>query len=429
MNISKNIESAHNAFKDWKKVPFGERQKLLLQLADVLEENKEEFAKTITTEMHKPISQSVAEIEKSAGMIKYYAAAENVLAPENIKTEFSVSEVHYEALGVILGVMPWNFPFWQVLRFAVPAILAGNVVVLKHASICFGSGDAIEKAFDDAGFPRFVYQNLRVGHEEIKTILENPLVRGVSLTGSEKAGGEVAALAGKNIKKSILELGGSDAYIVLEDSDYEKAAKDGPLAKLSNTGQICNAAKRFIIHENIETEFLPLFIKEYQSFQPGDPFKMETKLSKMARPDLADELKNQYKKALDHGAEVVVPLERISESEFRPGIIRVKEGNPILQEELFGPLAILMTGKNDEEILKLANDIPFGLGNSVWTSNKDRAQFFIDNLQSGTVSINKSTSSDTRLPFGGAKSSGYGVELSLHALKEFTQVKTVVGNI
>ncbi len=429
MNVSKNIEFAHNAFKDWKKVPFGERQNLLLKLADVLEKNKEEFAKTITTEMHKPISQSVAEIEKSAGMIKYYAQAENVLAPEKIETEFSISEVHYEALGVILGVMPWNFPFWQVLRFAVPAILAGNVVVLKHASICFGSGDAIEKAFEDAGFPKFVFQNLRIGHKEIKTVLENPLVRGVSLTGSEKAGGEVAALAGKNIKKSILELGGSDAYIVLEDSDYEKAAKDGPLAKLSNTGQICNAAKRFIIHEKIENDFLPLFIKEYQSFQPDDPFKMETRLSKMARPDLADELENQYYKALDHGAEVVIPLQRISESAFQPGIIRVKEGNPILQEELFGPLAILMTGKNDDEILKLANDIPFGLGNSVWTSHKDRAQFFIDNLESGTVSINKSTSSDTRLPFGGAKSSGYGVELSLHALKEFTQVKTVVGNI
>lgn len=429
MNLSKHINDAQDAFRAWKKIPFEERQKLLLNLADVLEKNKETFAKTITTEMHKPISQSIAEIEKSAGMIKYYSQAENVLKPEKIKTEFDVSEVHYDALGVILGVMPWNFPFWQVLRFAVPAILAGNVVILKHASICFGSGDAIEKAFTDAGFPKYIFQNLKIGHNEIKEILENPLVRGVSLTGSEKAGSEVAALAGKNIKKSILELGGSDAYIVLEDSDYEKAAKDGPLAKLSNTGQICNAAKRFIVHEKIEKEFLPLFIQEYNSFQPADPFKMETKLSKMARPDLADELENQYKKALKNGAEVVLSLERISESEFRPGIIRVKEGNPILQEELFGPLAILMIGKNDDEILKLANDIPFGLGNSVWTKDKKRAQFFIDNLESGTVSINKSTSSDTRLPFGGAKSSGYGVELSLHALKEFTQVKTVVGNM
>ena len=429
MDITKHINSAHKAFEDWKIVPFQERQKLLIKLAKVLEKNKEQYAETITREMHKPITQSLAEIEKSAGMIKYYAEAENVLKPENIKTEYDVSEVHYDPMGIILGVMPWNFPFWQVLRFAIPTILAGNVVVLKHASICFESGDEIENAFSEAGFPKNIFQNLRIGHNEIQEILENPLVRGVSLTGSEKAGGTVAALAGKNIKKSVLELGGSDAFIVLEDSDFEKAAKEGPWAKLQNTGQICNAAKRFIVHKKIEKKFVPKFIKEYKSYQPADPMKKETRLGKMARPDLADDLENQYKKALKNGAEVVLPLERISENEFRPGIILVEEGNPILQEELFGPLAMLMIGKDDEHILELANDIPFGLGNAVWTKDKKRAQFFIDNLQSGTVSINKATSSDTRLPFGGAKSSGYGVELSLHALKEFTQVKTVVGNI
>ncbi|RRQ46105.1 aldehyde dehydrogenase family protein [Chryseobacterium sp. SC28] len=429
MDFAKNISSAHKAFRSWREVSFTERQKLLSKLADVLDQNKEHFAKRITTEMHKPISQSIAEIEKCAGMVRYYANANDVLKPEKIKTEFKVSEVHYEALGVILGIMPWNFPFWQALRFAIPAILAGNVVLLKHASICFGSGDAIEKAFKDAGFPKYIFQNLKIGHAEIKDILENPLVRGVSLTGSEKAGADVASLAGKNIKKSVLELGGSDAYIVLDDADLEAAAKEAPMAKLQNTGQVCNAAKRFIVHQKAEKEFVPRFIEEYNAYQPADPFKMETKLSKMARPDLADELEKQYRKAKRNGAEVVLPLERISESEFRPGIILVREGNPILWEELFGPLAILMIGKNDEEILKLANDIPFGLGNSVWTKDKKRAQFFIENLESGTVSINKSTASDARLPFGGAKSSGYGVELSLHAIKEFTQIKTVVGNI
>lgn len=429
MDLSKNINSAHQTFLDWKKVPFVERQKLLLKLADVLDKNKEDYAKIITTEMHKPITQSVAEIEKSAGMIRYYAKADNVLKPEKIKTEFDVSEVHHDALGIILGVMPWNFPFWQVLRFAIPAILAGNVVLLKHASICFGSGDAIEQAFSDAGFPRFIFQNLRIGHDDIKSILENPYVRGVSLTGSEKAGASVAALAGKNIKKSVLELGGSDAFIVLEDADLEKAAKDGAAAKLQNTGQVCNAAKRFIVHQSIEKAFVPQFIEVYNSYQPADPLKEDTKLGKMARPDLADELEAQYKKAQRHGAEVVLALERIDESTFRPGIIKVEEGNPILKEELFGPLAILMIGKNDDDILKLANDIPFGLGNAVWTKDKTRAQFFIENLESGTVSVNKSTSSDVRLPFGGAKASGYGVELSLHAIKEFTQIKTVVGNI
>ena len=429
MNLTNHINAAQKTFLEWRKVPFTDRQNLLLKLADTVEKDKDKFANLITTEMHKPISQSIAEIEKSAGMIRFYANAENVLKAEKIETEFSVSEVHHDALGIILGVMPWNFPFWQVLRFAVPAILAGNVILLKHASICFESGDAIQKVFKDAGFPDDIFQNLRIGHNEIKEILENPLVRGVSLTGSEKAGSEVAALAGKNIKKSVLELGGSDAYIVLDDADVEKAATEGPGGKLQNTGQVCNAAKRFIIHENAKQEFVPKFITEYNSYQPADPFQMETKLSKMARPDLADELEKQYKKAQKDGAEVVLALERISESEFRPGIILVKEGNPILQEELFGPLAILMIGKDDEEILRLANDIPFGLGNSVWTKDKKRAQYFIDHLESGTVSINKSTSSDARLPFGGAKSSGYGVELSLHAIKEFTQIKTVVGNI
>lgn len=429
MDLSKNINSAQQTFQDWKTVSFEDRQTLLLKLAEVLEKDKEKFANLITTEMHKPITQSVAEIEKSAGMIKFYATAKNVLKPEKIETEFSISEVRHDALGIILGVMPWNFPFWQVLRFSVPAILAGNVILLKHASICFESGDAVEKAFLDAGFPKNIFQNLRIGHSEIKEILENPLVRGVSLTGSEKAGSEVAALAGKNIKKSILELGGSDAYIVLDDADFEQAAKEAPMAKLQNTGQICNAAKRFIVHQKVEKDFVPRFIEEYNTFQPADPFSKEAKLSKMARPDLADELENQYKKALKAGAEVVLNLERIAESAFRPGIILVKEGNPILQEELFGPLAILMVGKDDEEILRLANDIPFGLGNSVWTKDKERARFFTDNLESGTVSINKVTSSDVRLPFGGAKSSGYGVELSLQAVKEFTQIKTVVGNI
>ena len=381
MILSKKIDSAHQSFLQWRDIPFSTKQKYLTKLADVLEKNAEKFGKNITKEMNKPVSQSIAEVKKCALMARFYANAENILKPEKIKTEYKVSEIHYAPMGVILGVMPWNFPFWQVLRFAIPTILAGNVVVLKHASICFESGDEIENAFSEAGFPKNIFQNLRIGHNEIQEILENPLVRGVSLTGSEKAGGTVAALAGKNIKKSVLELGGSDAFIVLEDSDFEKAAKEGPWAKLQNTGQICNAAKRFIVHKKIEKEFVPKFIEEYSSYQPADPMKKETRLGKMARPDLADDLENQYKKALKNGAEVVLPLERISENEFRPGIILVEEGNPILQEELFGPLAMLMIGKDDEHILELANDIPFGLGNAVWTKDKKRAQFFIDLIQ------------------------------------------------
>ncbi|MBU8884139.1 aldehyde dehydrogenase family protein [Kaistella sp. DKR-2] len=428
MNLNNKLAAAHQTFEEWRKIPFPQKQKLLIKLAALLEKDAEKFGKNITREMNKPISQSIAEIKKCALMARYYAEAENILKPEKIKTEFRVSEIHYVPLGVILGVMPWNFPFWQVLRFAVPAILAGNTVVLKHASICFGSGKMIEKAFLDAGFPKGVFQNLEIGHAEVKSVLENPLIKGVSLTGSEKAGAEVASIAGKNIKKSLLELGGSDAFIVLDDANFQKAAESGAKARLANCGQACNAGKRFIIQKNIEKDFLPVFIKEYQKFAPGNPMKKETNLSGMARPDLADELEKQYKKAVKNGAEIILPLERISDTQFKPGLIKVKTGNPILREELFGPLGMVMIAKNDEDALKLANDIPFGLANAVWTKNKKRQQFFIENLESGTVSLNKETSSDPRLPFGGAKSSGYGTELSMIALKEFVTAKTVVGN-
>ena len=428
MILSKKIDSAHQSFLQWRDIPFSTKQKHLIKLADLLEKNAEKFGKNITREMNKPVSQSIAEVEKCALMARFYANAENILKPEKIKTEYKLSEIHYAPMGVILGVMPWNFPFWQVLRFAVPAILAGNTVVLKHASICFGSGKMIEKLFLEAGFPKGIFQNLEIGHAEVKTALENPLIKGVSLTGSEKAGAEVASIAGKNIKKSLLELGGSDAFIVLDDANLKKAAESGAKARLQNCGQACNAAKRFIIQKNIAKEFLPLFITEYQKYIPGNPLRKETNLSGMARPDLADELEKQYKKALKNGAEIILPLKRISDQAFEPGLIRVKKGNPFLQEELFGPLGMVMIAKNDEDALKLANDIPFGLANSVWTKTKKRQEFFIQNLESGTVSINKETSSDPRLPFGGAKSSGYGTELSMIALKEFVTAKTIVGN-
>ncbi|MET3538797.1 aldehyde dehydrogenase family protein [Chryseobacterium limigenitum] len=426
--IENKLIKADLAFSGWKKVSFEERQGLIRKAAEILKNNSEKFGTIITTEMNKPISQSIAEVEKCALMMNYYADAENILKPEKIDSEFTYSEVHYAPKGVILGVMPWNFPFWQVLRFAVPAILAGNTVVLKHASICFGSGNAIEQVLLEAGFPEGVFQNLEVGHKEVKGILEHDVVKGVSLTGSGKAGGEVASIAGLNIKKSLLELGGSDAFIIFEDADLDKASKEGVKSRLQNCGQTCTAAKRFIIDEKIEDEFLPKFIEEYKKYIPTDPMNKETLIGGMARPDLADDLENQFKKALENGAEIIIPLERISDTEFNPGLIRVQEGNPILQEELFGPLGMIMTFKNDDEALQMANDIPFGLSNSVWTNNKDRQLFFIENLESGTVNINRMTSSDPRFPFGGTKASGYGTELSLHALKEFVTAKTIVGN-
>lgn len=427
-SIENKLIKADKAFSEWKRVPFEERQKLIAKAAELFKIHSEKFGKIITTEMNKPISQSIAEVEKSALMMNYYAEAENILKTEHIDSEYTFSEVHYVPKGVILGVMPWNFPFWQVLRFATPAILSGNTVVLKHASICFGSGNAIEQVLLEAGFPEGVFQNLEVGHKEVKEILEHKAIKGVSLTGSERAGAEVASTAGQNIKKSLLELGGSDAFIVFEDADLDRAAKEGAKARLQNCGQTCVAAKRFIIDEKIEDEFLPKFIEEYKKYIPADPMDKETIISGMARPDLADDLEKQFKKALENGAEIIIPLERISDTEFTPGLIRVQDGNPILQEELFGPLGMVMIAKTDEQALQMANDIPFGLSNSVWTNNKDRQLFFIENLESGTVNINRMTSSDPRFPFGGTKSSGYGTELSLHALKEFVTAKTIVGN-
>ena len=426
--IENKLIKADKAFSEWKKTPFDHRQKLLAKAAEILKARAEEFGAIITSEMNKPISQAIAEVEKCALMMNYYADAENTLKPEKIESEYSYSEIHFVPKGVILGVMPWNFPFWQVLRFATPAILAGNTVVLKHASICFGSGNAIEKVLLEAGFPEGVFKNLEIGHKDVKEVLEHKAISGVSLTGSEKAGAEVASIAGQNIKKSLLELGGSDAFIVLDDADLDEAAKVGALARLQNCGQTCVAAKRFIIDKKIEDVFLPKFIEEYSKFIPGDPMDKETKISGMARPDLADDLEKQFQKALENGAEIILPLERISDNEFKPGLLRVEEGNPILQEELFGPLGMVMIAENDQHALEIANDIPFGLSNSVWTKDKNRQLFFIENLESGTVNINRMTSSDPRFPFGGTKTSGYGTELSLLALREFVTAKTIVGN-
>lgn len=426
-SIENKLLKADEAFKQWKNMPFSDRQKLIAKAAELFKGESEEFGKIITKEMNKPISQAISEVEKCALMMNYYAEAENVLKPEKISSEYSISEIHYVPKGVILGVMPWNFPFWQVLRFATPAILAGNTVVLKHASICFGSGNAIEKVFLEAGFPEGVFQNLEVGHSDVKEILEHSTIKGVSLTGSEKAGAEVASIAGQKIKKSLLELGGSDAFIVLNDADLDEAAKVGALARLQNCGQTCVAAKRFIIQKDIKDDFLPKFINEYKKYVPKDPMNKDTNLGGMARADLADDLEKQYLKALEYGAEIIIPLERISDTEFNPGLMSVKEGNPILQEELFGPLGMVMIAEDDNKALEMANNIPFGLSNSVWTKDKQRQEFFINGLESGTVNINRMTSSDPRFPFGGTKSSGYGTELSLLALKEFVTAKTVLG--
>lgn len=428
-SLQNKLNNSQKAFQKWKEIPFEERQKLFKNISKILLERKEEFAKIITKEMNKPISQSVAEIEKCAVMCDYYAKAENILNPEKIETEHQISEIHHEPMGVILGVMPWNFPFWQVLRFSVPTILAGNVIVLKHASICEKSGRTLQQIFEEAGFPKGVFTFLKISHDEVEEIIANPIIKGVSITGSEFAGRKIAEIAGKNLKKCVLELGGSDAFIVCEDADLDKAAKDGALARLQNNGQTCVAGKRFIIHAKIYNEFLKKFVEEYQKYQPENPMDYETKLGLMAREDLAEDLAIQYRKAVENGAKVILPLENVGNMAFNPGILGMNIDNPIFQEELFGPLAMVFKAKNDEKMLEFANNTMFGLANAVYTKNKDRAMFFAKNLESGGVAINQIFRSDVRMPFGGRKNSGYGVELSLYALKEFTIMKSIIGKI
>lgn len=425
--IQNKLEKSQKTFLEWKKTSFSERKKLLSQLSKILMKRKQEFAEIITKEMNKPISQSVSEIEKCAGMIDFYAKSENILKPEKVKTEHQISEIHHEPLGVILGVMPWNFPFWQALRFAVPAILSGNVIVLKHASICAESGDAMQKIFEEAGFPKGVFTHLKISHQDVEGLLSNPIVKGISLTGSEAAGRKIAETAGKNLKKCVLELGGSDAFIVLEDADLDAAAKDGALARLQNCGQTCVAGKRFIIHQKIFKEFLKKFIQEYQKFQPGNPMDKKTKLSLMAREDLASDLEKQYKKAIKSGAEIILPLVKVGNMAFEPGLLLMNDENPMLSEEFFGPLGMVFKAKNDNDALKIANDSMFGLANAVYTKDKKKAMFFAENLESGSVAINQIFRSDWRMPFGGRKNSGYGVELSPYALHEFTVKKSIIG--
>ena len=404
IELQQKLNLAVQAQKEWREVSFEKRQELLKNLSKNILENHEEYSQMITREMHKPISQSRGEVKKCALMTDYYVAAENVLKPEIVETELSASEVYYQPMG-------------------------GNVVLLKHASICKGSGRAIEELFKKSGFPEGILQNIEYSYADIEELITNPLVKGVSLTGSEATGRKIASLAGANIKKSLLELGGNDAFIVLDDTDLDKTAKQGAAARLRNCGQACTSAKRFIIQESIYAEFLEKLKTEYQKYELGDPFDDKTELSGLASKSFADELQQQYEKALEHGAEIIIPLERVDDISFKPGLIKMNLDNPMIDEELFGPLGMIISAKDDEEILKIANNTNFGLGNSVWTSSKERAYFFAENLESGTVSLNKLMTSDPRFPFGGTKNSGYGLELSLKTLKEFCVTKSVFGEV
>ncbi|EAZ95269.1 Aldehyde dehydrogenase [Flavobacteria bacterium BAL38] len=420
------LEVSQNTQHSWRNLSIQNRISFLPTLAKLLLENKQEYATCITNEMHKPIAQSIAEVEKCALLCTYYFEnAENFLSTKVIKTEASESFVTYEPLGVILGVMPWNFPFWQVFRFAVPTIIAGNIVVVKHASNVPKSAELIQTIFEKAGFPKGCYQDLPIPSSEVANVIANPIIKAVSLTGSEQAGIAVATEAGKHLKKCVLELGGSNAFIILEDANIEKAVSVAVNARMQNAGQSCIAAKRFLVHENIVEEFVAKFKVAIQNLKSGNPLDKETQIGSLARVDLAEELELQVQKSIQMGATLICGGNR-KDAFYEPTILtNVTSEMPVFKEETFGPVAAIITFKTIEEAIELSNRSNFGLGVSVFTQNIDCIKTKISAFNEGAVFINEMVKSDPRLPFGGIKKSGYGRELAEDGIKEFVNVKTV----
>jgi len=427
--VESSIEKAHIEWQHWKTTSFNMRSRLMLQLANELRTYKEKYAAIVTDEMGKPIGESLAEVEKSAWVCEYYAQeAPRMLQDEQIISDATNSFVSFESLGVVLAVMPWNFPFWQVFRFAAPAIMAGNVAVLKHASNVMGCAKAIETVIRNAGFPAAVFTNLNIGSKQVEAVIQNPKVKAVTLTGSEYAGSKVALAAGKEIKKSVLELGGADAYIVMEDANLEEAAYWAVFSRMLNNGQSCIAAKRFIVQRSVLEQFLHLVEKELEKWTIGNPQLEETKVGPLARRDLLIDLQEQIKDAKKKGAKILRGGKAIKGVGFffEPTIITdITPEMRIYHEETFGPVFSVFTVKNQEEAIAVANDSEFGLGGSIWTNNHERGLMMARRIESGAVFVNGMTKSDPRLPFGGIKKSGFGRELSHYGIKEFVNMKTI----
>ncbi len=425
-DIQAKLDKASLAFSLWKKTTLVQRSEMMLRVAAVLRKNKEEYARTITWEMGKVISESRAEIEKCAVGCEYFAKhAENFLADKRIDTDAYKSLVVYQPIGAVLAIMPWNFPFWQVFRYAAPALMAGNVGLLKHSSNVTKCSMTIEKIFHEAGFPDGVFQSLIIQNTAIESILESRIVQGVALTGSESAGAKVGALAGKNIKKSVLELGGSDPFIVLEDADLDLTVKIATQSRMQNAGQSCIAAKRFIVHEKIKEEFVERFRISIEALRQGNPFDEKITTGPLARIDLAEDLEKQLKQSIQQGARIVTGGER-NEGNFQPALLdHVKPGIVAFDEETFGPLAAVTSACSEQEAITFANASRYGLGASVWTKDRDRGERVAREVEAGSVFINSLMKSDVRLPFGGIKKSGYGRELSQEGIHEFVNIKTI----
>jgi succinate-semialdehyde dehydrogenase/glutarate-semialdehyde dehydrogenase len=427
--IEEKLQLAADTFRTYRRTPFADRSLMMLRAADVLETEKQEFARVMTMEMGKPLKAAISEAEKCALVCRYYAEnAERHLADQSVETNAQKSYVRFEPLGPVLAVMPWNFPFWQVFRFAAPALMAGNVGLLKHSSNVPQCALAIEGIFAHAGFPQGAFQTLLIGSEAVEAILNDSRVVAATLTGSEPAGRSVASIAGKQIKKTVLELGGSDPFIVMPTANLDEAVTTAVKARTINNGQSCIAAKRFIVAAEIYEEFERKFVSEMKALRIGDPMEEAMEIGPLATPQIVNDLEEQVKKAKASGARVLTGGKKLD----RPGnffeptvLVDVDVRAPVSKEEIFGPVAMLFRVSDIDEAIRVANATPFGLGSAAWTNDAAEQTRFIDELEAGSVFINGMVASDPRLPFGGVKNSGYGRELAEFGIREFVNSKTV----
>jgi succinate-semialdehyde dehydrogenase/glutarate-semialdehyde dehydrogenase len=427
--IEVKLQKAADAFSKYRHVPFADRARMMLKAADILEKEKESFGRIMTTEMGKTLRSAVDEAAKCAWVCRYYAEnAERFLADEIVETSAKRSYIRYQPLGAVLAVMPWNFPFWQVLRFAAPALMAGNVGLLKHASIVPQSALLIEEIFHRAGFPDGVFQTLLIGSDKVERILDDSRVMAATLTGSEGAGIQVGVGAAKRIKKVVLELGGSDPFIVMPSANLETAVATAVKARIFNNGQSCIAAKRFIVAEAIADRFEREFASKMAALKVGDPFDEKTELGPLSTPEGVTDLDRDVQKTVRAGARVLTggkPLARPGNFYAPTVLTNIPKESPAYKEELFGPVAGVFRAKGLDDAIRISNDSRFGLGASAWTNDPVERERFINDLEAGMVFINRMVASDPRIPFGGVKWSGHGRELGVHGIREFTNIKTV----
>jgi len=427
--IEKKLQLGVNIFKAEKKTPFAVRAQRMLKAAEILERDKEKFAHLMTLEMGKTYKSAVAEAVKCTTACRYYAEkAEQFMADEIVETGAKKSFVRYLPIGPILAVMPWNFPFWQVIRFAAPALMAGNVGLLKHASNVPQCALAIESLFLEAGFPEGAFQTLLIGSAQVDALLNDPRIVAATLTGSEQAGIQVGVGAAKRIKKVVLELGGSDPFIVMPSADLDTAVATAVTARVQNNGQSCIAAKRFIVAEPIADEFERKFVAKMQSLKLGDPFDDKTDVGPLATPDAVKDLDADVQKSVQAGAKLLTgghPMKGPGNFYAPTVLTNVPKGSPAYGEEFFGPVASIFRVKNQDEAIRIANDVRFGLGASAWTNDDQERERFINELEAGMVFINKMVASDPRIPFGGVKASGHGREMGAVGIREFLNAKTV----